>query len=181
MYASIFQSQQAWAQHPQEWLHMMDKLARQAGALQVHGFRRALGLEHEDYVKPAEGDARFDADEWREQLFYDLLKQWYLLYTRWIGEAVYDTPAMTKHNRRRAAFWVRQWFNALAPSNYFLTNPVAIRKFYETNGESILEGLQQPVRRPARGRGADGGRQQFFRRPQPCHHARVRGVPQRAG
>ena len=142
MYAAIFQSQQAWAQHPQEWLHAIDKLAREAGALEVHGFRRALGLEQGDYLKPAEGDARFDAAEWHDKLYYDLLKQWYLLYTRWIGEAVYDTPAMTKHTRRRAAFWVRQWFNALAPTNYFLTNPVAIRKFYETNGESLLAGLK---------------------------------------
>jgi hypothetical protein len=29
MFASIFQSQQAWAQHPQEWLHAMDRLARE--------------------------------------------------------------------------------------------------------------------------------------------------------
>lgn len=142
MYAAIFQSQQAWAQHPQEWLHAVDKLARGAGALEVQGFRRALGLEQEDYLKPAEGDARFDAAEWHDNLYYDLLKQWYLLYTRWIGEAVYDTPAMTKHTRRRAAFWVRQWFNALAPTNYFFTNPVAIRKFYETNGQSIVDGLK---------------------------------------
>ena len=142
MFASIFHSQQAWAQHPQEWLHAMDKLAREAGALEVHGFRRALGLEREDYIMPAEGDARFDASEWRDNLFYDQLKQWYLLYTRWIGEAVYDTPAMTKHNRRRAAFWVRQWFNALAPTNCFFTNPVAIRKFHETNGQSVLDGFK---------------------------------------
>ena len=142
MFASIFQSQQSWAQHPQEWLHAIDRLARETGALQVHGLRRALGLEREDYVKPAEGDTRFDASEWRDNLFYDLLKQWYLLHTRWIGEAVYDTPAMTKHNRRRAAFWVRQWFNALAPANYFLTNPVAMRKFCESGGQSILDGLK---------------------------------------
>ena len=142
MYAAIFQSQQAWAQHPQEWLHAVDKLAREASALQVHGLRRALKLEREDYIKPAAGDARFDAPEWRDDLYYDLLKQWYLLTTRWIGEAVYDTPAMSKHNRRRAAFWVRQWFNALAPSNYFFTNPVAIHKFRETNGQSILDGFR---------------------------------------
>lgn len=141
-FTSLFQAQQAWAQHPQEWLHAIDRLAREMGALQVHGFRRALGLEQEDYIKPAEGDARFDDKEWRDNAYYDLLKQWYLLYTRWIGEAVYDTPAMTKHNRRRAAFWVRQWFNALAPTNFFLTNPVAMRKFHETNGQSIAAGLK---------------------------------------
>ena len=141
-FAAIFHSQQAWAQHPQEWLHAMDRLARESGALQVHALRRALNLEQEDYIKPAEGDARFDAVEWRDHLYYDLLKQWYLLYTRWVGEAVYDTPAMTKHNRRRAAFWVRQWFNTLAPTNFFATNPVAMRKFYESNGESLAEGMK---------------------------------------
>jgi polyhydroxyalkanoate synthase len=141
-FGSLLQAQQAWAQHPQEWLHAIDRLAREMGALEVHGLRRALGLEHEDYAKPAEGDARFDDKEWRDNLYYDLLKQWYLVYTRWIGEAVYDTPAMTKHNRRRAAFWVRQWFNALAPSNFLITNPVALRKFAETGGQSIAAGLK---------------------------------------
>ncbi len=141
-FAALIQSQQSWAQHPQEWLHAVDRLARDMGALEVHGLRRVLGLEPEDYVKPVAGDTRFEDPAWRDNLCFDLLKQWYLLYTRWIGVAVYDTPAMTKHNRRRAAFWVRQWFNALAPSNFFLTNPVAIRKFYETNGESILAGLK---------------------------------------
>src|ERR1039457_6869447 len=80
MYASIFQSQQAWAQHPQEWLHAIDRLAREMGALEVQGVRRALKLEEEEYIKPAEGDARFDAGEWRENLYSDLIKQWYLLY-----------------------------------------------------------------------------------------------------
>lgn len=143
MYAAIVQSQLAWAQHPQEWLHALDRLARDAGALQVHALRRVLKLERKDYIEPADGDARFDAPEWRDDLYYDLLKQWYLLGTRWIGEAVYDTPAMSKHNRRRAAFWVRQWFNALAPSNFFFTNPVALRKFRETGGQSVLDGFKR--------------------------------------
>jgi hypothetical protein len=43
---SIFQSQQAWAQHPQEWLHAMDRLAREMRALEAHGLRRALKLEY---------------------------------------------------------------------------------------------------------------------------------------
>ncbi len=141
-FASLAQAQLAWAQHPQEWLRALDRLARDAGALQVHGLRRVLGLEQDDYIRPAEGDARFDEKDWCDDAFYDLLKQWYLLYTRWIGEAVYDTPAMTKHSRRRAAFWMRQWFNALAPSNFFFANPVALRKFRETNGQSLADGLK---------------------------------------
>ncbi|MDP3031856.1 MAG: alpha/beta fold hydrolase, partial [Rhodocyclaceae bacterium] len=41
-----------------------------------------------------------------------------------------------------AAFWWREWLNAMAPTNFLPSNPVALQKAAETNGESLLRGLR---------------------------------------
>ena len=39
-------------------------------------------------------------------------------------------------------FWARQWLNAVAPTNFLLTNPVALRKFWESGGQSLAAGFK---------------------------------------
>ena len=55
-------------------------------------------------------------------------------------DMLYDTPGLSSGERRRAAFWWRKWLNAVAPTNYFWLNPVALRKAVETHGESLWHG-----------------------------------------
>ena len=79
---------------------------------------------------------------WSELPAFSLLKQYYLLYTHWLQEALFETPGVPARERRRATFWARQWLNAVAPTNYLLTNPVALRKFWESGGQSLAAGLK---------------------------------------
>jgi len=44
-------------------------------------------------------------------------------------------PELSDKERSRSAFWLRQGLNALAPNNFFLTNPVAQRKAQESGGK----------------------------------------------
>jgi len=79
---------------------------------------------------------------WTDSPGWDLLKQSYLFYTRNIQDALFEAPGLAPKERRRAAFWWRKWLNAVAPTNYFLTNPVAVRKAIETNGQSLSKGME---------------------------------------
>jgi polyhydroxyalkanoate synthase len=93
-------------------------------------------------AKIAEGDERFADPEWQSNLANSLMVQNYLAYTRWLERVIYDTPDVEKKERHSGAFWTRQWFNALAPSNFFLTNPVAIQKALQSRGASITKGIE---------------------------------------
>ncbi|MFD2271735.1 hypothetical protein ACFS07_12705 [Undibacterium arcticum] len=42
----------------------------------------------------------------------------------------------------RGFFWARQWLDAIAPSNFLLTNPVALKTLVESGGKSFLQGIQ---------------------------------------
>jgi polyhydroxyalkanoate synthase len=101
-----------------------------------------MGIRGTDVERTNPDDARFSDPVWTESASYDIAKEWYLLATHHTQEMLYQTPGMSNKDRRRAAFWWREWLNAMSPTNFLLTNPVALRKAVESNGESLQRGMQ---------------------------------------
>jgi polyhydroxyalkanoate synthase len=140
--APLAHAHAAWMMHPQELAQIFGRLSGDLLALQAHSWRRAFGLPSEDPVAPHADDTRFSDPVWRDSASYDIIKEWYLLYTHTVQNALYETPGLSNKERRRAAFWWRKWLNAMAPTNFFWTNPVALRKYAETHGESLVRGMR---------------------------------------
>ena len=103
--------------------------------------RRALGEEVPPYVQPAPGDRQFKDDAWTNELVYDFLKQSYLVGSRWIQGLVAETPGVNERTRAEIQFLTRQYIDAIAPTNFVLTNPVVARKTMETGGANLLAGM----------------------------------------
>ena len=142
MAAPIVHAQMAWLSHPQEFAERLGKLSADLWRLQWHTVHRMLGQPHPDPVKPNPDDQRFADPLWTESATWDLSKEWYLAFTHHIQDMLYDTPGLSNKERRRAAFWWRKWLNAVAPTNFFWTNPIAMRKAIESNGESLVQGFR---------------------------------------
>ena len=139
---SMLNAQAAWLMHPQELSRVMTGLSGDLLALQAHVMRRALGLPSEDVVRPHEDDSRFSDPVWEQSPTWDIMKEWYLAMTHRLEDMYFETPGLSDKERRRAAFWLRKWLNAVAPTNFFWTNPVALRKFVESKGESLARGME---------------------------------------
>jgi poly[(R)-3-hydroxyalkanoate] polymerase subunit PhaC len=140
--ASLAKVAAGWLTHPAELASALAHLARDLQGMQLNAWQTATGLQPPPAVKAASDDTRFTDPAWSELPAFSLLKQYYLLYTHWLQEALYETPGVPARERRRATFWARQWLNAVAPTNYLLTNPVALRKFWESGGQSLAAGLK---------------------------------------
>ena len=140
MAAPIVHAQVAWMLHPQELGERMAQLSSDLLQLHWHTLHRLLGLEHEEPIQPNADDARFTDPVWAESPSWDMVKDWYLVFTHRAQDMLYDTPGLSSAERRRAAFWWRKWLNAVAPTNFLWTNPVALRKAVETHGESLVCG-----------------------------------------
>ncbi|CAG0985388.1 polyhydroxyalkanoate synthase [Rhodocyclaceae bacterium] len=138
----MMHAQLAWLMHPQELADAMSEFSMKMLALQAHSWQRALGMQSPDIEQPNPDDNRFSDPAWTETASWDIAKEWYLLMTRQMQDMLYDTPGLSNKDRRRAAFWWRKWLNAMAPTNFFWTNPVAMRKAAETNGESLMRGMK---------------------------------------
>jgi polyhydroxyalkanoate synthase len=134
-------AQLAWLMHPQELAQATADFSSKMLALQWHSWQRAFGLPSPDVETPNPDDNRFADPVWTESASWDVAKEWYLLGTRQIQDMLYATPGLSSGERRRAAFWWRKWLNAMAPTNFLLTNPVAMRKAAESNGDSLVRGL----------------------------------------
>ena len=142
MTAPIVHAQLAWAAHPKELSDRLVSLSSDLWRLQQHTLKRLFGLPDTDPIPVTEGDARFADPAWTDLPTFDLMKEWYLAFTRHTQDMLYDTPGMSEKDRERAAFWWRNWLNAVAPTNYLFTNPVALRKAMETHGESLVRGFR---------------------------------------
>jgi polyhydroxyalkanoate synthase len=96
--------------------------------------------KRETLASPEPGDRRFAAKEWRDNAYYDYLKQSYLLAARYL-EALVESAELEPKAKERARFAARQWIDAMCPANYPATNPEALRAARDTNGESLTRGL----------------------------------------
>ena len=102
-----------------------------------------LGGAHAD-VAMAKGDKRFKDASWREQPYYDLLKQTYLLGSKQLHEFV-DKAQVDDRTRLQLRFYARQFIDAMSPSNFPATNPEVIRKAIETRSASLTDGMKNLI------------------------------------
>ncbi|MDP3660363.1 alpha/beta fold hydrolase [Phenylobacterium sp.] len=103
--------------------------------------RRMGGQAADPVIEPARGDRRFSDPAWTEQPLFEHLKQSYLLAGRQMNELVAKVDNVDPDTRLRVAFILRQYLDAVAPTNFALTNPEALRKSLETGGVNLLGGL----------------------------------------
>ena len=133
--------QQAWLQHPAALYEEYMRLGSDLTALNV--WQRLLGYtRHPDLVPPHTYDERFQDDAWNDNPYLNTVKEIYLLNVHWLVDTIYRTPAIPDKTRNKAAFWVREILNTIAPTNYFWTNPVAVTRALQSNGESLVKGWE---------------------------------------
>jgi len=137
----LIHAQLAWFSHPVELSVATARLLDKSMALQMHMLKRSLGVDSPEPISPHRDDTRFADTVWHDQVLWDTVKDCYLLLTRSVQDMLYETPGMSARERRRVAFWWRTWLNMMAPTNFLWTNPVALRKAFETQGESLRQGF----------------------------------------
>jgi polyhydroxyalkanoate synthase len=134
---------EAWSRHPDEFRSRCQDFWVNLWEVQQQVMLRSMGRLMPDFVPALSVDERFRDQAWTENPWFDFLKEYYLLSTRAIEDAIYATPDVTERNKRKAAFWARHTLNALAPGNFLWSNPEALNRFISTGGQSLLEGYRQ--------------------------------------
>lgn len=98
-------------------------------------------------------DKRFADKEWSENAFFDIMKKSYLHSANWINGLVENVEGVDDITKRKTSFMTSQIVNAFSPSNFLLTNPVALREMIVTRGESLNKGMENLARDLKRGKG----------------------------
>ena len=115
--------------------------------------QRFLGGSAEPMIEPSAGDRRFRDKAWTDNTLFDFIKQSYLLTARWLQGAVKDVEGIDERTARKVDFYTRQFVDAIAPSNFVMTNPEVLRATIESRGENLLNGLKNLLADLERGKG----------------------------
>ncbi|MGH6779683.1 MAG: class I poly(R)-hydroxyalkanoic acid synthase, partial [Bradyrhizobium sp.] len=104
--------------------------------------RRLAGGEAMPSMTPSPRDKRFADPEWKSNQFFDFVMQLYLLTSQWAHDLVRDAEGLDPHTRKKAEFYIGQITNALAPSNFVLTNPEVLRETLASSGDNLVRGMR---------------------------------------
>jgi polyhydroxyalkanoate synthase subunit PhaC len=104
--------------------------------------RRLVGERAQPSIAPSPRDKRFSDPEWKSNQFFEFVMQAYLLTTQLAQDLVRKAEHLDPHTRKKAEFYVLQIANALAPSNFILTNPELLRETLNSSGDNLVRGMK---------------------------------------
>jgi polyhydroxyalkanoate synthase len=105
---------------------------------------RALGANPKPSLEPGPKDRRFRDAAWDQNPWFFGERQAYLAWAHLVHELV-TAGGLDRRTTDKAAFALGLLVDALAPTNFLLSNPEALRKAAETRGWSLVRGLRNFV------------------------------------
>ena len=98
-------------------------------------------------------DRRFRNPAWSENLIFDYIKQSYLVTANSILSTVRQVEGLDDKTAHKVDFYTRQFVDAIAPSNFLMSNPEVLEATLRSGGENLLHGLENLLEDLERGKG----------------------------
>ena len=105
-----------------------------------------------DGKAPAFDDKRFADSSWHDNGMFSWTAALYLLNAEFMQRMADAVQSDSKKARDRIRFATQQWVDAWSPANFLLTNPEAQKLLVESQGKSLLAGIENMVGDLQRGR-----------------------------
>lgn len=102
--------------------------------------------EHEPQDAPdVSDDPRFRHPLWHSHPYFRFLKEQYQLNAAALTQSVDALEGLGAAERAGVAFYTRQLISMMAPGNFLATNPEALERAVATEGQSLVDGLENLV------------------------------------
>ena len=111
----------------------------EAWAKGLETWGKMMGLDTE--AKEGAKDRRFAAPEWQGNPVFDTIRKTYLALSDKLLGTIEEVDGLDDESRQKMRFAVRNFVDAMSPSNFALTNPQVLKRTMETRGENLLRGL----------------------------------------
>ena len=133
-----------FAARPDELLNVQLEAARQWGDFWSGALTGKAG------EKPR--DRRFSAAAWQDDPYYRAIRDGYLLASQQLRDTVAKS-AGEGSGGAMARFLLDQYLNAVAPTNFAMTNPDVVQRIKETGGANLIQGFQNLLEDVGSGKG----------------------------
>ncbi|NUT00920.1 MAG: class I poly(R)-hydroxyalkanoic acid synthase [Sphingomonas sp.] len=111
----------------------------EAWAKGLETWGQMMGLD--TAAKEGARDRRFAAPEWQDNPVFDTIRKTYLALSDKLLGTVEEVEGIDDEARQKMRFGVRNFVDAMSPSNFALTNPQVLKRTMESRGENLLKGL----------------------------------------
>lgn len=91
-------------------------------------------------------DRRFTNPLWDTHPYFNFIKQQYLINAQALAQAVADVTDLDPTEKNRLNYFARQIIDMMSPTNFLATNPDALEKAIKTEGQSLVDGLENLIR-----------------------------------
>ena len=105
-----------------------------------------LSQDTEPIVAPEKGDKRFSAPDWQQNPIFDVIKQSYLLTATTMLKEASQVEGLDKEQQHRLTFYLRQFLDAISPTNSLFTNPQVIHETIQSGGQNLVKGMDHLMR-----------------------------------
>jgi polyhydroxyalkanoate synthase subunit PhaC len=131
--------------HPVAAAGAVGRLVRDLGRTARAATARAAGRAVDAPIATAPGDRRFADAAWQTNAWFFAVHQTYLANRRLLEElvAIGEPDGDAGPKARFAADLLGE---ALSPSNFLVSNPVALRRAFDTGGVSVVRGMRNAAR-----------------------------------
>ena len=114
-----------------------------------HYLEAQQALRSGNLVPPADEtpkDRRFANPLWETHPYFNYIKQQYMLSSEAMESAVASLEHLDAKDKKRVEYFSRQIIDMFSPTNFLGTNPEALARAVETDGQSLVSGLENLVR-----------------------------------
>ncbi len=88
------------------------------------------------------GDKRFSASDWQQNPVFDAIKQSYLLSASTLLKLFSEIEGLDHREMHKVLFYLRQFLDAVSPTNYVLTNPQVLHETIGSGGQNLVRGME---------------------------------------
>jgi len=140
----------AMAQNPSKLLEQQVQYWGQsvlnfAEAQQAMAQALSTEAQEEGAAEGRPADRRFANPMWDKNPYFKFVRDQYLTNAEAIRTAVDEVEDLDPVDRQRLGYFADQIINMMAPTNFLATNPDALEKALETDGQSLIDGLENLV------------------------------------
>ncbi|HYT09068.1 MAG TPA: alpha/beta fold hydrolase [Mycobacteriales bacterium] len=132
------------AAHPLAATEASARFATDLAKIPLAALGRLVGADVPPPLPVDPKDRRFADPTWTENPAFYALRQAYLATAR-LTEQLIDAAGLDSRTDAKARMVSRLMLDAVAPTNFLLTNPAALKKALETGGTSVLKGARNAL------------------------------------
>lgn len=126
--------------HPEHWITLQTTFSEKLAQLITSTTQKALNSNVEDIYIDNIKNRRFSGDAWKNNLYFNFIKQFYLMSSEIWGNYI-ETITRDLPQGALINFLNKQLIDGLCPTNFVFTNPAVLQASIEQNGQNLLKGL----------------------------------------